>query len=127
MVVKAARKKDLTEQAEPTQLELVKLPKHQIQQQISNEIAEIVILKARRQKALGNAKSILNEIKEKIERAEKLSAQVCSPKIKVDLEEVLASLAEDGDDEGEEPSDFEQGLQDSLDEAAAKNESEEDE
>jgi hypothetical protein len=96
-----ARAKRIVESSEPKQLEIVKLPKNQINQQISDEVAEIKLLKHRRQSLLGDAKKLLNDIKKKLDNIENLAAQTCSPRIKENLDALLAELVEEGEDDPE--------------------------
>lgn len=121
-------KKTLENKTEPVQLEIVKLPKAQIREEIANLVAEAKAIKLRRQKILGEAKTLLNDGKEKLDRAEMLSAQVCSPRIQEQLEAAMASMEDDDEDDLEgrvmdqsnikKPSDFMRGLEDSVNEAA---------
>jgi len=116
------------EKDDAVQLEIVKLPKSQIREEIGNLVAEVKTLKLKRQKLLGDAKSLLNDMKQKVDRAEMLSAQVCSPRVQEQLEAALALMEEEEEDDLDgrvmdqgnikKPSDFVKGLEDSLNEAA---------
>ncbi len=128
MAVKAIKttKKSLIEVSEPVQLEIVKLPKEQVREEIANLIAEYKAIKLQREKLLGLAKTKLNDAKEKLARAEMLSAQVCSPRIQEQLEAAMASMDDENEDDLEgrvfdqsnikKPSDFLKGIEDTLNE-----------
>jgi hypothetical protein len=93
-----ARKK-IVEDTEPKQLELVKPSVSQIKTEITNNIAEYKTLSLKINALEGEVKLLKNQRKEKLERAEQLSAQVASPRVKESLEAALAELADSLDSE----------------------------
>lgn len=140
MVIRSNRTKsqESEQESEKAQMKLVVQKPEEKRKEIANIIAEIKIKKINRQRVLGEAKVIKNEINELYDRAEKLSAECATGQIKLELQALLDEMEDDEDDLTgrvmdvsntfpKKKSHFLQEIEDTLDEVAERDDQDDEE